>query len=200
MSNVRPLDLNHSHAKGKPMTLHVVHFMRSINPDTLAGLQNATLSALKEGATEITIHISSDGGSNDQGFAAYYFLRSLPVPITMHCIGNVESMAVVMFLAGAKRLIVPHGKVKIHPMLWGFPGGNVDHDRLAEFVDSLDFDAKRYADIFDERTQGANKIADIRDHLAGKARLLDAAASVEAGIATGIAEAAIPATAFRWWV
>ena len=182
------------------MTLHVIHFMRSINPETLAGLQNVALSALKEGATEIVIHISSDGGTNDHGFAAYHFLRSLPIPVTMHCIGNVESMAIVMFLAGTKRLIVPHGKVKVHPMHWGFPAGAVDHDRLAEYVASLDFDAKRYADIFEERTHGAHKIVDVRSHLAGKAELLGAAASVEAGIATGVAEAAIPATAVRWWV
>jgi ATP-dependent protease ClpP protease subunit len=182
------------------MTLHVIHFMRSINPDTLAGLQNVALSALQQGATELQIHISSDGGSNDQGFAAYHFLCSLPVPVTMHCIGNVESMAVVMFLAGAKRLIVPHGKIKIHPMHWGFPGGTVDHDRLAEFVDSLDFDAKRYAQIFDERTKGANQPVDVASHLMGQAKLLGATAAIEAGIATGVSEAAIPATAVRWWV
>lgn len=182
------------------MTLHVIHFMCSINPDTLAGLQNVALSALKEGATELAVHISSDGGANDQGFAAYHFLRSLPVPVTMHCIGNVESMAIVMFLAGAKRLIVPHGKVKVHPMHWRFLTENVDHDRLSEYVASLDFDAKRYADIFEERTQGAGKIVDVRSHLAGKAELLGAAAAVEARIATGISEAVIPAAAIRWWV
>lgn len=182
------------------MTLHVIHFMRSINPDTMAGLQNVALSALQQGATEISIHISSDGGTNDQGFAAYHFLRSLPIPVTMHCIGNVESMAIIMFLAGASRLIVPHGKIKVHPMHWGFNGGPVDHDRLAEYVASLDFDAKRYADIFEERTHGAHKIVDVRSHLAGKAELLVSAAAVEAGIATGVAEATIPATAVRWWV
>jgi ATP-dependent protease ClpP protease subunit len=118
----------------------------------------------------------------------------------MHCIGNVESMAVVMFLAGENRIIVPHGKIKIHPMHWGFPGGTVDHDRLAEYVASLDFDAKRYAEIFEERTQGANEIVDVRAHLAGKAELLGAAAAVASGIATSIADAAIPATATKWWV
>lgn len=182
------------------MTLHTIHFMQSINPATLTGLQNVTLSALQQGATELHIHISSDGGTNDQGFAAYHFLRSLPVPLTMHCIGNVESMAVVMFLAGTSRIIVPHGKIKIHPMHWGFPGGTVDHDRLAEYVASLDFDAKRYADIFEEQTKGSNEVVNVRAHLAGQAKLLDATAAVAAGIATGIADAAVPATAVRWWV
>ena len=182
------------------MTVHTIHFMRSINPDTLSWLQNVTLSALEKGAAELWIHISSDGGTNDQGFAIYYFLRSLPVPITMHCIGIVESMAVIMYLAGESRLIVPHGKVKIHPMHWEFPGGTVDHDRLSEYVDSLDFDAKRYAEIFDERTSSASGRIGVRAHLAGKAKLLDADGALEAGIATSVVEAKIPATATRWWV
>lgn len=182
------------------MPLHTIHFMRSINAETLVLLQNVTLCAIKEGATELQIHVSSEGGANDQGFAAYHFLRSLPVPVTMHCIGNVESMAVVMFLAGKRRLIVPEGRIKIHAMHWGFPGGNVDHDRLAEYLDSLSFDAVRYARIFEERTKGAEQILDVREHLAGKARLLNAAAAVAAGIAHEVAEAAIPVAAVKWWV
>lgn len=182
------------------MSIHLIHFMRSINSETLAALQNAALSALKQGATELHIHLSSDGGGNDQGFAAYHFLRSFPIPITMHCIGNVESMAVMLYLAGAKRLIVPHGKVKIHPMLWGFSGGGVDHDRLAEFVASLDFDAKRYGDIFEERTEGALNCVDVRSHLAGQAKLLTAEDSVGAGISTEIADALIPSNVITWWV
>ena len=182
------------------MTVHTVHFTRNINPETFAGFQNVVLSALKAGASELAIHMSSDGGNNDQGFAAYHFLRSLPVPITMHCIGNIESMAVVVFLAAQTRNIVPHGKIKIHPMHWGFPGGTVDHDRLSEYVDSLDFDANRYADIYEERTKGATTIIDVRNHLAGKAKLLTAAEAVEAGIATAISDAVVPADAIRWWV
>lgn len=182
------------------MSVHVIHFMRSINPETLAGLQNVTLSAVNAGATDIRIHMSSEGGNNDQGFVAYHFLRSLPVPITTHCIGNIESMAVMIYLAGTTRRIVPHGKVKIHPMHWGFVGGTVDHDRLAEYVDSLDFDAKRYADIFDERTKGAKSTVDVRAHLAGKAKLLDASSALALGIATEISDATVLQASTRWWV
>jgi ATP-dependent protease ClpP protease subunit len=118
----------------------------------------------------------------------------------MHCIGNVESMAVILYLAGERRLIVPHGKVKIHPMLWGFPGGGVDHDRLAEFAASLDFDAKRYGDIYEERTKEALNRVDVRSHLAGQAKLLTAGDALSAGISTEIVDATIPPAAIRWWV
>ena len=182
------------------MSLHVIHFMRSVTADTLAELQNVALSAIKDRATEIRLHISSDGGTNDHAFAAYNFLRSLPVPVITHCIGNIESMSVLVYLAGEKRLIVPHGRVKIHPLHWGFGQANVDHDRLAEYVDSLDFDANRYADIFEERTEGAKDAVDVRDHLAGKARLLDAKGAVASGIATEIADASMQAQSIKWWV
>ncbi len=182
------------------MALHTIHFMRSINHETLAGLQHLVMNALADKATAISIYISSDGGTNDHGFAAYHFLRSIPVPITTHCIGNAESMAIILFLAGSTRLIVPHGKIKIHPMHWNFPGGPIDHDRLAEFVLSLNFDAERYAAIFDERTKGANEPVNVRSHLGGQAKLLDAHGAVSAGIATGIADCSIPATAIKSWV
>jgi len=182
------------------MTMHTIHFMRDITPDTLTGLQNAAMSAISANASEITIYLSSSGGLTDQAFAAYHFIRSLPIPVTIHCIGNIESMAVVMFLAADTRLIVPHGKIKIHPMHWGFTGGTVDHDRLAEYVASLNFDAERYAAIFDERTQGANQPVDVRAHLGGQAKLLGSAEGMASGIATGIADAAVPAGATKWWV
>ncbi len=182
------------------MTLHVIHFMRNINPDTFSAFQNVTLSALREGASEIHFHISSEGGSTDQGFAAFNFIKSLPVPTTMHCLGNIESMAVIMYLSAKRRIIVPHGKVKIHPMHWGFSQGYVDHDRLSEYVESLDFDAKRYSDIFEEITNGAESPVKVREHLAGKAKILSSGDAIKAGIAQEIKEATIPNDAVRWWV
>jgi ATP-dependent protease ClpP protease subunit len=183
------------------MTLHAIHFMRSVNSETLGGLQNAAHSALLQGATELLIQVSSDGGCNDQGFAAYHFIRSLPVPVTTHCIGNVDSIAVLMYLAGANRTIVSHGKIKIHPMQWEFAkGAVVDHDRLREYVASLDFDVKRYADIFNERTMGAAEVANVHEHLEEQAKIFDAPSAVATGIATCISDAEIPATATRWFV
>ena len=182
------------------MSLHIVHFMRSINPDTLVGLQRVCLTAIEKGATEIRVHLSSNGGDCDEGFTIYNFLRSLPIKLTMQCVSHVESMAVIMFLAADKRVIVPHGKIKIHPMHWGFSNGKVDHNRLVEYVDSLDFDTNRYAEIFEERTTGSKNKVNVKKHLAGKAKLLNSNESILAGIATKISEVEIPKDAVIWWV
>lgn len=182
------------------MTTHAIYFMRPIVPETLAGFQNCALNALVNGATKITVYISSEGGNNDQGFAMYHFIRSLPATVSTHCIGNVESMAIIAFLAGERRLVTPEAKIKIHPMHWGFAAGSVDHDRLAEFVDSLDFDASRYTKIYEERTKGAREPALVKEHLGGRAKLLTAHQAVAAGIATDVVEAKLPANVHRWWV
>lgn len=62
------------------MTLHVIHFMRSINPDTFSAFQNVTLSALKEGA-QFVLQDASEGeavagggaqeGDTGEGFFVY---------------------------------------------------------------------------------------------------------------------------------
>jgi ATP-dependent protease ClpP protease subunit len=186
--------------EGPAMTVHTVNFMRDINAETIVGLQNICLQAVREGVSELNIHISSGGGLNDYGFAAYNFIRSLPVPVTMHCIGNIESMAIVLFLAADTRKTVPDAKFKIHELLWGFPAGNIDHSRLAEYVKSLDFDRERYTSIFDKRTQGAQQVLNIDTHLRGDAKLLTSSEALKCGLATEIAPVNINPSAKLWWV
>lgn len=193
------------------MTMHTIHFTQSINAVSFNALQNCSLQALRSGATEITIFLSTDGGDTDFGFTAYEFLRSLPVKLTIHCIGNIESMGIIMFLAADIRIATPHAKFKIHPLHWDFHAMRLDHDRLNEYSASLDFDAERYATIFEERTKTAKNPLKIRETLGGKASILGATEAIDVGLVTFIAEPAIPASAAgeavkgdsarrTWWV
>ncbi|MBW4056959.1 MAG: hypothetical protein HIU83_16510 [Proteobacteria bacterium] len=182
------------------MSTHVIHFYGPVNLISVEELRNCALSAIQQGgATELQLRISSEGGNLTAGFTAYHFIKSLPVPVVTHNIGNVESIAVLLFLAGTTRLVVPHGRFMIHALNWGFGNGTVDHDRLAEYAASLDFDSERYAQIFDERTEGANQVVNVRSHLLGRANILGADASVVAGISTSVAEIATPEGTVHWW-
>ena len=182
------------------MAIHVVHFYGPITPGSVENLRNCAISALQqEHAEEFHLHISSEGGNLIAGFTAYHFLRSLPIPIVTHNLGNVESIAVLVFLAGTKRYVVPHGRFMVHALHWGFANGPVDHDRLAEYARSLDFDAERYAKIFDERTAGANHPVNVRKHLLGRENIMSAEISIRAGVATSIVEATTPESAVHWW-
>ena len=86
------------------MAVHTVHFVVSITQATANHLINVVLQAVGQTATELRIHIFSEGGSSHYGFALYNFFDSLPIPATMHNIANIQSMALVVYLAGSRQL------------------------------------------------------------------------------------------------
>lgn len=183
------------------MTVHVIHFVASITPtSTFQLIDLASKAASARDATELHVHISSTGGSTENGFALYEFFQSLPIPVTMHNIANIESMAVIVYLAGSTRLAASTARFKIHSLHWNTPDSTVDHRRLREWTASLDNDAERYAELFDLETEGAAAPIQVREHLLGDACLLDAAAAISAGIAQEIADPELPADATHWWV
>jgi ATP-dependent protease ClpP protease subunit len=184
------------------MALHIVHFIGPINQHSACTVRNLCLQALQSGATDIELHMSTEGGNMTAGFALYFFLKSLPLPLTTHNIGSVESVGVPIFLAGQKRYACPGTRFLVHPLHWGF--GNLvaaDHSRVSEWRDCLDFDAERYLKIFDEATEGAGAKADIRGNLYGNARIFDAEQALEAGIVQQVVQARLPEAGVtsHWW-
>lgn len=180
--------------------VHVVHFSGRVNAVAAERLRDTCLDALKDGASEIWLHFASGGGQTFHGFTLYNFLRSLPVPLVTHNMSTVESISLIVFLAGQTRRACPQGRFLIHPLNWTFEAGQVDHARLREYVGKLDNDLERYAQVFDERTSEAQKAIRVREHLSGQERLISADASVEAGIAHEVVEASIPKDAVSWSV
>ncbi|NNG25365.1 ClpP family protease [Telluria aromaticivorans] len=184
------------------MALHIVHFIGPINHNSASTVRNLCLQALLNGATEIELHMSSEGGNMTAGFALYFFLKSLPVPLTTHNIGSVESVAVVIFLAGQKRYACPGTRFLIHPLHWGFGSlAAADHARVSEWRDCLDFDAERYAKVVLDTTTEAGTPTDIHTNLFGNARIFDADEAVKAGLIHRAVQAQLPpaGTTCHWW-
>lgn len=184
------------------MALHIVHFIGPINQHSVCTVRNLCLQALQSGASEIELHLSTEGGNMTAGFALYFFLRSLPLPLAAHNLGSVESVGVPIFLAAHKRYACPGTRFLVHPLHWGF--GNLvaaDHARVSEWRDCLDFDAERYARIFEDATRGAARPADIRANLTGKARIFSADDALQAGIVHQVVQARLPEAgpASHWW-
>ena len=184
------------------MSLHIVHFIGPINHASACTVRNLCLQALQSGASEIELHMSTEGGNMTAGFALYFFLKSLPLPLTTFNVGSVESVGVVIFLAGARRYACPGTRFLVHPLHWGF-GQQVaaDHARVSEWRDCLDFDAERYARIFEDATGDAGPQDDIRTHLFGSARIFDAGQALAAGIIHEAKQARLPAMGetSHWW-
>jgi ATP-dependent Clp protease protease subunit len=86
-------------------------------------LRNVCCAAVNGGVTDLTILFSSDGGSIDDGFALYSFLRSLPLNLTVHNVGLVGSIANAVFLAGKVRLASPSSIFFFHDLQWRYRAG-----------------------------------------------------------------------------
>lgn len=89
----------------------------------------------------ITLYICSEGGSVYDGLALYGALRSCPAPVTIVGMGMIMSMAVVVFLAGKKRILVEPTRVMVHGIYDAFEGdskfieSNVrEHKRLTRLL------------------------------------------------------------------
>ena len=73
----------------------------------------------------ITLLINSPGGEVSSGLALYDVMKSMSCPIRTVCLGTAASMAAVLFAAGSRREILPHGRVMIHdPLISDGIGGS----------------------------------------------------------------------------
>ena len=79
----------------------------------------------EDGSAEITLFINSPGGDVSSGLAIYDVMKSLSCPVRTVCLGTAASMAALLFAAGSRREILPHGKVMIHdPLISSGSGGS----------------------------------------------------------------------------
>ena len=99
----------------------------------------------------LTILFSSEGGSTDQGLNLYNFIKELPLPIHMHAMGHVGSMALPVFLAGHRRTCTPYARFFFHAYDWGFEGRQM-YDRIFEALQRLKSDIDISRKIVEKHT------------------------------------------------
>ena len=86
------------------MTDHCLIFSAPVNPQSTNQLLAHLVDLQVSGATSLTIAISSPGGAIVNGIAAYNAVSAAKFQVSTHNIGNLDSVAIVLFLVGAKRL------------------------------------------------------------------------------------------------
>ena len=107
----------------------------------------------EEPEKEITIYINSPGGEVQSGLAAYDLLKLIEAPITTVCIGEAASMGAILFLAGDRRVVLPHSSIMIHDPAPG--GGNMigmKPDEMEEKLSKLKRTRDRLCEIIAEAT------------------------------------------------
>jgi ATP-dependent protease ClpP protease subunit len=126
----------------------VIRFFAPVIDATVNALMNAVDQRMKQGAEEFTILVSSPGGSVVHGLSAYNYLKGLPASITTHNFGSVDSIGIVIYCAGSKRLSVPQARFLFHGVNVQFRGEqNLDEKLLEERLRGLRIDVENIARV-----------------------------------------------------
>lgn len=171
------------------MTNYYLVFQSAVSSATSQKLIATMAQLVNQGATEINLMLSTPGGEVASGLAIYNFIRSLPITINTHNIGNVDSIGNAIFLAGKTRKACQHSTFMFHGV--GFQAPNVVFEEkfLRERLDGILADQKRIGDIILQMT----KITDrkVRE-LFREARTKDANYALKCGIISEISDVSIP--------
>jgi ATP-dependent protease ClpP protease subunit len=98
---------------------------------------------------DITVHIHSDGGEVNEGFAIHDYLRSLGKPINSKIEGNCFSIATVIALAGDTITMTSNAEFMIHNP-WGYAGGS--KEEIQKYADQLKGIENKIAQFYSEKT------------------------------------------------
>lgn len=136
--------------KTKPV---VIKFFAPINETTINALMNVIDRKMKENISNFTLLISSPGGSVFHGLSAYNYLKGLPVTITTHNFGSLDSISVILYCGGSKRLSVPQARFLLHGVSVGFRQNmNLEEKQLEEKLKGLKIDTENIAKVISENT------------------------------------------------
>lgn len=126
----------------------VIRFFAPVLDATINALMNTIDKRMQQGATEFTILISSPGGSVLHGLSAYNYLKGLPARITTHNFGSIDSIGIVLYCGGTKRLSVPQGRFLLHGATASF-GRNekLEEKQLEERLKGLQVDIENIAKV-----------------------------------------------------
>ncbi len=140
----------------------VIRFFAPVIDATVNALMSAVDQKMKQGTQDFTILISSPGGSVIHGLSAYNYLKGLPVSITTHNFGSVDSIGIVLYCAGSRRVSVPQARFLFHGVNVQFRGEqNLDEKLLEERLKGLRIDVENIAKVIAANTGKSTK--DITD-------------------------------------
>jgi ATP-dependent protease ClpP protease subunit len=97
-------------------------------------------------------------GSVMHGLSAYNYLKGLPASIITHNFGSVDSIGIVLYCAGSKRLSVPQARFQFHGVNVQFRGEqNLDEKLLEERIKGLRIDMENIAKVISANTEKSAK-------------------------------------------
>lgn len=126
----------------------VIRFFAPVIDITINALLNAVDQKMREGHRDFLLLLSSPGGSVFHGLSAYNYLKGIPARITTCNFGSVDSIGVVLYCAGARRLSVPHARFLLHGISAQFPQPiSLEEKQLEERMKGLRIDLENIAKV-----------------------------------------------------
>ena len=168
-----------------------VSFSAEVVPQTAEALLNAMAQLVNHGFRDIHLLLSSPGGVVALGITIYNVLRGLPIDLTTHNVGNVDSIGTVIYLAGERRFVCPQATFMLHGVSFTAPPMSQFFEKtLKERLASIQADHERIKAIYNERAGIDPERAE--EIFLGESTM-NAAESVANGLAHGIEAVQIPA-------
>jgi ATP-dependent protease ClpP protease subunit len=140
-----------------PSGIIYINYFDAVTDSKVRGLMalcSDIMAKVKPTPAGLYFTFSSPGGSVAAGITLYNFLRGLPVELTMHNIGSVDSIATVIFLAASNRYACAHSRFLFH----GIGNSVAQGTRLTiaqtrELLSGLEQDERRIKELVVERSK-----------------------------------------------
>jgi ATP-dependent Clp protease protease subunit len=138
-----------------PSGVFYVNYFDGISDSKVRGLMGLCTEIIsKVKPAHLYFALSSPGGSVAAGITLYNFLKALPVEISMHNIGSVDSIATVIFMAGARRYACKHSRFLFHGVALTFGKDQVVNSaQMNEHISGLEQDEGRIKELIAERSE-----------------------------------------------
>ena len=89
-------------------------FNAGVRAETVNRVLDSIDDMLAKGVEKLYIAISSTGGNVTRGFELFNFLKGAPLEVTTHNVGDIDSIANVIYLAGSKRFSNNNARFLMH--------------------------------------------------------------------------------------
>jgi ATP-dependent protease ClpP protease subunit len=181
-----------SQQENAAMPITYINFHAGINPHTCQNLMTAMAQKLSAGTDHFYVLFSTPGGEVPTGITVYNFLRSIPALITMHNVGNVDSIGNAIFLSAKLRSACAHSTFMFHGVGFDVKNLRVEEKNARELLHGILADQARIADIIVDRTNISRRQS---RQLFREARTKNANEALATGVVQTVADPAIPAGA-----
>ena len=166
-----------------------ISFSAFINEHTTEQLLAVTFDVVNKGCQHVYYLFSTPGGLVANGISLYNTLKGLPIKITMHNVGNVDSIGNAIFLAGKERFACPASTFMFHGVGFDINSTRFEERQLREKLDNVLSDQRKIGKIIADETSIETDEIEI---LFREASTKDADFALSKGIVHEIKDVTIP--------